>query len=72
MGVVNGCGCKEVYMLRPDSQPLTGFEAVDPLRSRHARLARRSIEQAHVHYHAPFYTCAHALDGSVSGFCAPA
>ena len=38
----------------------------------HARLARRSIEQAHVYYHAPFYTCAHALDGSMSGFCAPA
>ena len=28
-----------VYMLRPDSQPLTGFEAVDPLRSRHARFS---------------------------------
>ena len=57
-----------VYMLRSDSQPLTGFEAVDPLRSRHACLARRSIELAHAYYHAPFYTCAHALDGSVSGF----
>ena len=33
-----------------------GFEAVDPLRSRHARLVRRSIEQAHAYYHAPF-TC---------------
>ena len=64
-------------MLRPDSQPLTGFEAgtieqahayyhADPLRSWQARLARRSIEQAHAYYHAPFYTRAHALDGSVS------
>ena len=33
-----------------------GFEAVDPLRSRHARLLRRSIELAHAYYHAPF-TC---------------
>ena len=66
-----------IIMLRPDSQPLTGFEAgtieqahayyhADPLRSWQARLARRSIEQAHAYYHAPFYTRAHALDGSVS------
>ena len=48
------------------------FATADRLRSWHARLVRRSIEQAHAYYHAPFYTCAHALNSSVSGFCAPA
>ena len=46
------------------------FATADWLRSWHGRLARRSIEQAHAYYHAPFYTCAHALEGSVSGLSA--
>ena len=63
--------CTHVYMLRPNSQPLTGFESGRPASNPSTRfeagarvvsasLARRLIEQ---YYHAPFL---HVLNRSVS------
>ena len=61
-----------VYIISQSGIDVTArFATADRLRSRHACLARRSIEQAHAYCHAPFYMRAQFLDGSVSGFCAP-